>query len=127
MEDRRKKRTRRGVLALAVALCLTAAALPGSAQAYQQIYCQQYVASLDYCPSSGLHSWYFNSAATNSGQTVCEYMWNAHNGVIRGGWVGCRYSYTDRTWNRTGDPWYNARNYNGTYGVAIYMTGNAIA
>ena len=122
----RRKRTRQGVLAL-TALFLTAVAVPGSAQAYQQIYCQYTVAaSPTYCASSGLHSWYFNSAANNSGERVCQYMWNAHNGVVRGGFLGCNYTYTDRTWNRTDDLWYNARNMNPN-SWPIYMVGNAIA
>ena len=65
------------------------------------------------CESSGLHSLYDNDVYTTSySQYVCEYMWNAHNSVIRGNFVGCNYGDTQRTWSITSDAWYNAKGYN---------------
>lgn len=128
MAGDRKRRTRGGVLALAMALCLSAAALPGSAHAYQQIYCNGYVLYGNECPSSGLHTWYYNSAAEGNSRWVCEYMWNAHNGVIRGGSITCGYGFTSRTWSRPRNAWYNARVVNDDRaGWTLYLVGNAIA
>jgi hypothetical protein len=125
---RRRQRTRRGVLTLAAALCLSAVALPSSAQAYEQWYCNVVVSPLTSCTSSGLHSWYFNSATTGySGATVCAYMWNAHNGVVRGGSFPCDYQYVEQWFNRTSDLWYNARVYNGTTQFSIIIVGHALA
>lgn len=103
------------------------AVVANPAQAYSQVYCGGYVAALDYCPSSGLHSWYYNQAGTNSGQTVCVYMWNAVKNVVRGNQLPCDYIQVSQTFNRTSDQWYNARVYNGTYGVAIPIAGYAVA
>ncbi len=129
MFQRRKKRMRSGVLAACVAVCMaaTGAALPASAQAYTQDYCNQYVYGLDTCYSSGLHSWYYNSASTYTADYICAYMWNAHNGVIRGGSEPCWYGFVDQTFNRTSDLWYNARVVNRTYGRTLFMYGHAEA
>jgi len=126
---RRLKQARRGVLALVAALSVGAVALPGSAQAYEQNpYCNGVVAPLNECLSSGLHSWYRNWATTGySGATVCAYMWNAHNGVVRGGDYNCRYQHAENNFNRTSDLWYNARAVNGNTQYSIVLVGQAWA
>lgn len=102
-------------VALAAAFALAAASAP-AASAWSQYYCVLAGAApypYAICESSGLHSLYYNEASTTSyEQNVCEYMWNAHNEVVRGGWIGCNWGRTTRTWSRTGDAWYNAKAYN---------------
>ncbi|MGB7156448.1 MAG: hypothetical protein WBD40_00195 [Tepidisphaeraceae bacterium] len=113
---------RSAMLAFGAALLFGGAAVP-SAQAWDQHYCVLAQAGPGgTCYSSGLHSLYYNYASTTSySQNVCEYMWNNQNGVVRGGWVGCGWGETSRTWNRTGDAWYNARAYN-NMGYAILLS-----
>jgi invasion protein IalB len=129
VSDRRMKRTRRGLLALCAALCLSAVALPSSAQAYEQNpYCNGVVAPLNECLSSGLHSWYRNCATTGySGAAVCAYMWNAHNGVVRGGVTTCRSMHAENNFNRTADQWYNSRAVNANTQFSIVLVGQAWA
>lgn len=113
---------------MCAALCLSAAALPSSAQAYEQWYCNVVVAPTSTCYSGGLHSWYFNSATTGyQGATVCAYMWNAHNAVVRGGSFPCALRYVEQWFNRTNDLWYNARVYNGNTQYSIIIVGHALA
>ena len=106
---------RKLLLALVAAFLMTAAAAPSANAAWSQQYCNGTVAS-PYpflCESSGLHSLYYNDVYTTSySQLVCEYMWNAHNGVVRGNFTGCNYGDTQRTWSRTSDQWYNSKGYN---------------
>ncbi len=116
MLHRWSKGTRRGVLALTAALLMTAAAAPSASAVWSQTYCANNVAApypYYLCESSGLHSLYYNEVWTTSySQYVCQYMWNAHNAVVRGNYVGCAYGITNRTWSRTSDAWYNAKGYN---------------
>ena len=116
------------MLALAAALCVSAAALPSSAQAYEQWYCNVAVAPFGTCYSSGLHTWYFNEGFVGyQGATVCVYMWNAHNGVIRGGDFPCGYQYAWQQFSRPRNAWYNSRVYNGTTSYSFVLVGHAVA
>lgn len=124
MLHRRKQRTRRGALALIVALCLGTVALPGTAQAYQQSYCGVVLAAGYECLASGLHSIRYNAAAGNG--FVCQYLWNAHNGVRRGNYTSCAANFTSRDWGPTGDAWYNGRVINGDISPFV-VQGNEIA
>lgn len=128
MEGRRKRRTRRGVLALTVAVCLSAAALPSSAQAYEQWYCNVVVAPNTACSSSGLHSWDFNEGFVGyQGAVVCVWMRNANNGNRRGGSFPCGVQYAWQSFNPTNDPIYNAKVHNGVLTHSFILVGHAIA
>lgn len=102
--------------------------LPSSAHAYEQWYCNEVVRPLTSCPSRGLHTWYFNEGFVGyQGATVCVYMWNAQNGVIRGGDFSCGIQYASQRFNRPRNPWYNSRVYNGVTSHSFILVGHAVA
>lgn len=116
------------MLALVAALCLGAAAVPSSAQAYEQQYCNVVVSPFESCPSSGLHTWYFNEGIVGyEGATVCVYMWNAHNEVVRGEDFPCEYGHVEQEFSRPHNAWYNSRVYNGTTSYSFILVGHAVA
>lgn len=103
---------RRVVLAVVLSIAFAGFAT-SSASAYEQWYCGGNVSAGYECQSRGLHSLYYNlSIALLTNVRVGEYMWNTNNRVIRGGHIGYGVWFAERTWNRTGDQWYNARAFN---------------
>lgn len=95
---------------------------------YEQWYCGIWVPVGYECPSRGLHSWYWTSGIALGNYSIGTYMWNAHNGVVRGGHYAYSVNgYAVREWNRTNDQWYNARVFNNEGGTAVYIDGWARA
>jgi len=126
---RGRTRLRAWLLAACVAATgLCAGSSTAAAADYEQWYCGVTVSVGYECKSAGLHSWYWTSGIALGNYAIGTYMWNAHNGVIRGGHIA--YSSNGvaiREWNRTNDQWYNARVFNNEPYVAVYIDGWARA
>lgn len=123
----RTGRARARLRTVLLATCLAAVGLgvgSSSAAAYEQWYCGGFLSAGYQCQSRGLHSLYYNGGFAVGAYKVGEYMWNAHNGVVRGGHYGYGPNgIVERVWNRTNDQWYNARVFNYEPSASYYVDG----